>query len=925
MKYIFLLLFILICFKIHGQTSMLDQLQKKKTLHIEWATQKYLMERESEIPDYPLYPDQLKEGEKEAFVGLKLELDNCTVDSCLIKIWVEYISTIEFSKRIKITDSLDLFHTGTPTSAKIFPAIQDTRYVYKKSTLPSFSLGILDSFPLLVNINKKMGGLDGLIFIGDSECNNPVYFDNYSLQVFLKSFLNADFLDKESFNRVAQKKVIEGISAHFFRVVHPPQKTVLTGKINLPTIDTFMIRDFRDESLINRMGQDEIVLDEFGRFRISTMLDKPRDFTLHYGFNTLRLYMEPGDSLHVNIDANAFYRNTNFDGDQTIANQFLLDFYHSLRGDEVMKGLDENLLQMSQVSYLEKLQKKKKEELNYLQEHRSNLNPTFFTHMDRSIKLENASDLWYHAGWFYRQRDAHLHPDFINYAQHQSRYLFRLPENKRYDQILVDYLEFQKLILKGVYTNRSIGDSSYDDFEMAKMLLSPHNAFRLGRQILYWEKSDEPSDSFLELASELKEMCSDLLEIKDLNDFLNSNFAVNKPSIYNTIAIGEAAPAIRIENHLEDSIRLSDYKGKYVLLHLGIHQNLSQAIKDVEKVRSNTSADFAVLSIIADNQSNDSLFLDRPFVNYISFKEMHRLRNTYNINDNSNHYYLIDPNGKVLSNSFYTSSFQKLQNAIRVIPIKGHFVNWNIPANFWRNLGLLSVVLLGICLVYIQRRKLLSKRERQKRQIVELELKGIRSQMNPHFLFNALSSIQNLIRKKDAVRADRYLTQFAGLVRRILQNSEHEFITLEEELSAIEEYCSLESLRTPFAYDINVSENIDRYNTYIPGMILQPLIENAIIHGLATKDSNRNLWITISKNGIYLSCEIKDNGIGIKKASLITKQSRHKKSFGLALVKQRLQLLLNQPENDFIKIIDQSELDKPSTGTIVQLTLPTEE
>ena len=144
-------------------------------------------------------------------------------------------------------------------------------------------------------------------------------------------------------------------------------------------------------------------------------------------------------------------------------------------------------------------------------------------------------------------------------------------------------------------------------------------------------------------------------------------------------------------------------------------------------------------------------------------------------------------------------------------------------------------------------------------------------------------------------------------------------------MAAIQQYCSLEALRTPFEYDITIGDEVDAYNAYIPGMLLQPLVENAILHGLMPQRGERNLWIKIQPHPDGLACEIIDNGIGINKAKTQKQTHKaHQKSFGLALIKQRIQLLLNQPNKEFVTITDRSDLDANATGTLVKLIIPIE-
>jgi sensor histidine kinase YesM len=121
--------------------------------------------------------------------------------------------------------------------------------------------------------------------------------------------------------------------------------------------------------------------------------------------------------------------------------------------------------------------------------------------------------------------------------------------------------------------------------------------------------------------------------------------------------------------------------------------------------------------------------------------------------------------------------------------------------------------------------------------------------MNPHFLFNSLNSVQNLVQQNKGREAHLYLSDFAGLIRKVLQNSEKEEVSLAEELEMTEQYLNLEKLRFDFDFSISVEQGIDINNTMVPSMLLQPFAENAVIHGLQNKPENRKLRIEVLKKG----------------------------------------------------------------------------
>jgi two-component sensor histidine kinase len=233
---------------------------------------------------------------------------------------------------------------------------------------------------------------------------------------------------------------------------------------------------------------------------------------------------------------------------------------------------------------------------------------------------------------------------------------------------------------------------------------------------------------------------------------------------------------------------------------------------------------------------------------------------------------------------------------------------------------LLAIIILMtiVFLAYKWRVRQRLRKEEQNRKLRELELTAIRSQMNPHFLFNSLNSVQNLVQQNKGREAHLYLSDFAGLIRKVLNNSEKEEVSLAEELEMIQQYLNLEKLRFDFEFDINVTQDIDSHNTLVPSMLLQPFVENAVIHGLQSKPENRLLKIKITKEGKESGIQIciEDNGIGRAAAKKIAKA---KNSKGTKLMRERLEILQEkQGEKYSLKIVDLAE------GTRVEIIIPEE-
>tara|TARA_R110002051_G_scaffold229291_4_gene291308 strand:- start:3095 stop:5296 length:2202 start_codon:yes stop_codon:yes gene_type:complete len=233
-----------------------------------------------------------------------------------------------------------------------------------------------------------------------------------------------------------------------------------------------------------------------------------------------------------------------------------------------------------------------------------------------------------------------------------------------------------------------------------------------------------------------------------------------------------------------------------------------------------------------------------------------------------------------------------------------------------------GIILIGLTAYFFYRSN-----QQQKLANNLLALKSLRSQMNPHFIFNALNSVNNYIAKSDERSANRYLSEFSTLMRAVLENSEEDFIPLSKELELLELYTKLEHSRFPdkFDYEINIEENIDVAAFQIPPMLLQPYIENAIWHGLRYKEEKGFLKINLKeKNKNTIEIIIVDDGIGRQKSSeLKTNHQKKQNSKGMGNIKKRIDIL-NDMYKDKVDVII-SDYKTDGTGTKVVFILKKEE
>lgn len=264
-------------------------------------------------------------------------------------------------------------------------------------------------------------------------------------------------------------------------------------------------------------------------------------------------------------------------------------------------------------------------------------------------------------------------------------------------------------------------------------------------------------------------------------------------------------------------------------------------------------------------------------------------------------------------------------------------ISFTIHPPFWRTWWFILIMIIvggGIIYfflyAYFKRREKELMQEQEKvaveKKLVELELRALRSQMNPHFIFNILNSIQHFMLHNNFKETNRYLTQFARLIRSVLNVSEKKYISIGEELDMLRLYMNLEKMRfeNGFDYEIIIDEEIDEDYDEIPSMLIQPYVENAIWHGLMNKKTKGKIIVKVYLKNNSFFCTIEDNGIGIKEAAKIKakrKNMKHK-SVGMRITKDRLDII-NKNEGVNVSIVDLNELSPKQTGTKVTIQIKT--
>lgn len=250
---------------------------------------------------------------------------------------------------------------------------------------------------------------------------------------------------------------------------------------------------------------------------------------------------------------------------------------------------------------------------------------------------------------------------------------------------------------------------------------------------------------------------------------------------------------------------------------------------------------------------------------------------------------------------------------------------FSVATPYWRAVWFwLLMVLLFLVLtysIYRTQSKRQQKMAENQRELIRSKLTALQSQMNPHFIFNSLNSIQDLVLRQDEENAYNYISKFAFLVRKVLSFSQVEFVDIEEETEVLKVYLDLEELRfkKDFTYELS-AEDLD--DVMIPPMIIQPFVENALKHGLLHKKGEKQLRILLFLEGESLKCIIEDNGVGRERSREINARKRTHESFSVKSIRSRFDILKTKFGGELgVEFEDLMEGDKP-LGTRVILRIP---
>jgi tetratricopeptide (TPR) repeat protein len=237
----------------------------------------------------------------------------------------------------------------------------------------------------------------------------------------------------------------------------------------------------------------------------------------------------------------------------------------------------------------------------------------------------------------------------------------------------------------------------------------------------------------------------------------------------------------------------------------------------------------------------------------------------------------------------------------------------------------IATVVVVIVLIIVAILIIFQGRLRSRYKNLRFQQRLLRSQMNPHFIFNALSAIQVFILENEMQKSSRFLSDFSKLMRHVLRSSNYEFIPIQEEVEMLQYYLKIQQLRfsPPFGFDIIISDDIKNNKVVIPPMLIQPFVENAIEHGIKPLGEAGKLIIRILKNGNQMVLEVDDNGLGIDYQDRLSKSEAQHESMAIKITQERLNILEKDThQKTHFELFDKKKKDPFERGTVARIVLP---
>lgn len=702
------------------------------------------------------------------------------------------------------------------------------------------------------------------------------------------------------------------------------KNTLIRGKISNMT-DTLKKRI----SLYAAGMYEEAAFEKDGTFSMPLFLTQGRDISLTYENQpkslNLSLFVEPGDTLVIDADGKNFESSIHFSGKPALTADLAMKLA-TINSEQNTPELPHGIVNFSLDDFMKRQQREKTSFDLVLNKYKNQIPAAAwtyynlrFTYGQARAKLDFLLKTKYRSSPQSQEIFEGFPKDFFNSIDTLPIQMNDYTGNYWYTSFIHDF---------GLYMGDKVGRVNGGQYGfLARYAMS---LTYLRRFPLYFSLSEafekELGESNWQQAQRLKPYYEDF--IRNCGDTSLTNLVRKKWALVNGWAPGNTSPLKLLKLADGTTLDLNKFKGKAVSLtfNFGFPDKLKELVGRIKK-QDPKKVHFIVVQL-AEKQfpksTIDSVLRHLPNVTYAEVREEDEQRSQellleyFDIKT-----FIFDPNLKVIEDNIDEENHYQaekdfeaaIKRALSAKTMSREAKSELIRTIGW-SAGSILIAFLIFLWIYKVRVRNLKRKETVKRQIKELEIKAIRSQMNPHFLFNALNSIQSLINNKGYKEASIYLEKFSLLMRRVLNNSEHTFITLSDELEAVMLYCELEKLRFDFKFSVGLSTEINTQLIEIPGMIIQPLVENSVVHGLSRKGNDGILQIQISLIQNSIKIEVRDNGPGLK----AEENNKQNDGFGLKLVRERLNLL--NANNVQGKLTLSSNLAEAVHWTIATLIIP---
>ncbi|MCK4922983.1 MAG: histidine kinase [Bacteroidales bacterium] len=748
---------------------------------------------------------------------------------------------------------------------------------------------------------------------------------NTGIILYAESFPKKEGIDKDQNEELIYK--IQRSYHYTFKLLSYSKwmkRTIVCGKIKYPEIEDICL-----EYRANIVGHDTdhmiIEINSDGSFSIPLDIENAVKYRLYllerFPINSnawVNLYIEPGDSIHLIIDENdkndplfsgRGYKNSEFLNKRSIPKFsknnliYFPEYLHFRMFDQYR----------DHIRYSEKL----------LESERNNLSPGFYNFMDTEIqsviKMLEISDTW---------QSFRKDPEAL---KNLNELISGIPKPQK-----PNYQDFGNLEIYPYYI------SLYTDFRYLEFNSSSTKIYTPNKsadQLIFSRFLLDGIPLYLDIVSRLEAIANNATSyspnynsnyhfeniLESLNNMDVIDYVRNIQKQVNALQPGSEMPRMNLVDLDGKKWDWDKTKGKTVVFMLCRQYEYGQEnCEDIYKEYGSNKKDVVILRIspgISFQHWKDSNLQYSKGMHQMYFPDGEDAFKDRFLMDYGNPFkdIVIDREGKIFRNSGIGNLKIAIKEAID-LPLlpKKPFIETEFVRIF---LG----VLLGMILSFILYRIIVYRRLKRRallQKMADLEQKAMKAQLNPHFLFNSLNSIQELIQSRQLKEANTYLTVFASLIRKILDNSERESVSIAEEVETLEFYLDLEKIRFEFTYKIHIDPEIDKYNTMMPTMMLQPIIENAILHGLAPKEGDNKLTIEASLADEYIVFKVEDNGIGRQASSSLHPEHESK---GLNIIQSRIDTLnRTAPDNYKLRITDLEDKNKMSMGTLVEIFIPDE-